>query len=98
MSCENICPRHWLFSNFQAISFSVLYKQGNVLRSLDIVCKDRTEYDTWTAGIEVCPFNGRSCLDFHYVFLLEEILDLLEGNSGRKRVYIRGVFRTQLSI
>jgi len=37
---------------YEAISFSLLYKQGNLLRSLDIVCKDRTEYDFWTVGME----------------------------------------------
>ncbi|XP_057294266.1 uncharacterized protein LOC130622774 [Hydractinia symbiolongicarpus] len=37
---------------YEAISFSVLYKQANVQRSLDIVCKDRTEYDTWTVGLQ----------------------------------------------
>ena len=81
MTYENIYPRHWPFSYFQAISFSVLYKQGNILRSLDIVCKDRTEYDTWTAGIEVYSFNGRSCLVFHDVFLLEECLVFGRGEG-----------------
>ena len=98
MTYENIYPRHWLFSYFQAISFSVLYKQGNILRSLDIVCKDRTEYDTWTAGIEVCSFNDRSCLVFHDVFLLEECLVFGRGDIGTNRVYIKGVYRTQVNI
>ena len=40
-------------------SFSVLYKEAssNTLRSLDIVCKDRAEYDLWTTGLDAL-LNG----------------------------------------
>ena len=42
------------FKNFfllllQALSFSLLYSD----RSLDIVCKDKKEFETWTMGLKV---------------------------------------------
>ncbi|XP_065666204.1 uncharacterized protein LOC100209924 [Hydra vulgaris] len=47
---------------YEAISFSVIYKQGNTKRSLDIVCKDRVEYDIWTVGLQAL-INGFDNLD-----------------------------------
>ena len=41
-------------SVLQSLSFSLIYKCGTLSRSLDIVCKDRTEFDCWTIGLEVC--------------------------------------------
>lgn len=47
---------------YEAISFSIMYKTGNQERSLDIVCKDRVEYDIWTAGLEALR-NGFEDVD-----------------------------------
>ena len=40
--------------DFADVSFSLLYGSGSRggLRSLDIVCKDRKEYDTWVRGLK----------------------------------------------
>ena len=38
---------------FQSLSMSIIYKQGSTTRSLDIVCKDRLEFDIWTIGLQV---------------------------------------------
>lgn len=34
----------------QALSFSLLYSD----RSLDIICKDKREFEMWTSGVKVC--------------------------------------------
>ena len=45
----------------QALSFSLLYSD----RSLDIICKDKREFEIWTSGIKVhvggYPFQLTDC-------------------------------------
>jgi len=59
---------------YESLSFSLIYKCGTLSRSLDIVCKDRTEFDCWTVGLEalldgfsdtvaVKDFGKSKCLD-----------------------------------
>ena len=40
---------HFLHYFLKAVSFSLLYSD----RSLDIVCKDKKEFDTWTTALKV---------------------------------------------
>ncbi|XP_065839142.1 uncharacterized protein [Oscarella lobularis] len=37
---------------YEPFSFSVLYHKFSANRSLDVVCKDKREYDIWTRGLE----------------------------------------------
>ena len=41
-----------LFS-FQSMSFSVVYKIGRSLQTIDIVCFDKQQFDVWTSGLQV---------------------------------------------
>ena len=49
----NLCTHTYTYSNAQSRSFSLLYSG----RSLDIICKDKKEFETWTTGIEAL-MNG----------------------------------------
>ncbi|XP_066936467.1 uncharacterized protein [Clytia hemisphaerica] len=61
---------------YEAISFSIMYSFGNQERSLDIVCKDRAEYDVWTAGLEALR-NGFNDLDA----VSSKLSDIEDGSS-----------------
>ena len=37
---------------YEQFSFSLLYSAGGIERSLDIVCKDKPEFDRWTVGLQ----------------------------------------------
>ena len=58
-------------TGYEGRSFSVMYKEkeSNVLRSLDIVCKDRNEYEMWSSGLEAL-ING-----FHDVDGVHNMMD-----------------------
>ena len=64
------------------MSFSVLYEK----RSLDIVCKDRKEFDTWTKGLEVgcVPCT----LVMPYLLFLVLLLFVFVNRVGVKRSFI----------
>jgi len=52
----------------ESISFSVLYKIGKALHSLDIVCFEKPQFDWWTVGIQalINGFNDRKAIDELY--------------------------------
>lgn len=53
----------------ESISFSVLYKIGRSLHSIDIVCFDKQQFDVWTVGIQalIDGFNDKKSIDDLYV-------------------------------
>lgn len=52
----------------ESISFSVIYKIGRSLHSVDIVCLDKQQYDVWTVGIQglIDGFNDKKSIDHLY--------------------------------
>ena len=45
------------------MSFSVVYKIGRSLQTLDIACFDKQQFEVWTSGLQVFDYMHADVLD-----------------------------------
>lgn len=52
----------------ESMSFSVVYKIARSLQTIDVVCFDKQQFDTWTSGLQalMSGFNDRKAIDELY--------------------------------
>eukprot|EP00794_Sanderia_malayensis_P003524 gene3523-4025_t len=67
---------------YESLSFSLIYKQGPITRTLDIVCKDRAEFDIWTVGLDAL-LDGFSDISAVTDFAEKVSCDEVDGNQKK---------------